>query len=110
MRRVVMAVAVALIGGLVACAAGMQAPSEPESEERRCTSDSDCVFRPDDPCECDPCGTAWRRAVSQQAAADILGEQAAMRCEPPECETCETDWRGTEPVCVSGQCTVRHTR
>jgi len=111
MRRVVRAVSVvAILGGLVACAAGTRPPAEPESEDRRCSADSDCVFRPDDPCECDPCGTAWRRAVNQRAATDMLTEWAARLCESPECETCQTEWRGTEPACVAGQCSVRHTR
>ena len=111
MRRVVMVMSVAaILGGLVACAAGTRPPVEPESEDRRCSDDSDCVFRPDSPCECPPCGTAWRRAVNQTAATDLLREVAAMTCEEPDCEECDTDWRGTEPVCVDGQCTVRHTR
>ncbi len=105
-------VLVAVLCTLPACGglAGSVSPDEPRSFERECREDGDCVFRPETPCECAPCGRAWRRAVSQTAAAELLTEAAAGRCAPPECEPCETEWLGTEPVCVVGQCRVRHAR
>ena len=105
-ERIVLA---ALAAALVACgAAGSMGPREPRSDERACEEDSDCVFRPEDPCGCAPCGTAWRRAVNERTAGELLA--GGTSCEPAECPDCTTEWRGTEPVCVEGQCRVRHAR
>jgi hypothetical protein len=102
---------IALLTIVIGCA-GALAPREPRSVERECGDDSDCVFRPESPCDCDPCGETWRRAVSQQAAEDLLAEMVASPCQPQECEPCdrETVRRGSEAVCIRGQCTVRETR
>ena len=109
MRSVTAMAVVASIAVILACGASTTPPTEPRSSERDCSEDSECVFRPDDPCGCAPCGTAWRRSVNQEAAAELLRERALDECAEQECPDCEVEWRGTEPVCVNGQCSVRHT-